>query len=401
MTQASRHDTCSVCGTRASTSIFAVERVPIHPFCPPAELGIAPGYGELDIVTCDDCGHIYNAAFNASRVDDLYAASVLTNTPVSESMIRGLELTAEYILSRAPRDAVVADVGGGTGVLSRTLARRAKEVHLIEPSRALKVSDFAGSGVTLHQSMFPAPTLGDRMFDAIVSRQVIEHIPDPRGFLTALRSRLKETGVAYIECPSAEYIEDNTSIVDFHYPHVHYFRQSAMAALLAEAGFEILDTISIKDGHDQGFLLEAAKPRPATKPASLASGDFAARLACRRTLAAQKLEALGGGLVALYGANAYSQALLGLYPTGARYSIMLDDTPIYEGQRAYGPGIDIAIRRPGDGAFDGISAVVVTSYLHDVVIARKVRGSGFTGPIFTVRTDALAGRGETPPSLFG
>ena len=258
-----RIDRCPVCGSAGSARLLAVAKVPIHPFCPPAELGIEPGFGELDIAACDGCGHIYNAAFNASRIDDLYAASVLTNTPVSESMIKGLESTADYILARAPKNPVVADVGGGTGVLSRTMARRAREVHLVEPSRALNPADFAGSGVTLHQSMFPAPTLGSLIFDCIVSRQVIEHIPEPLGFLAALRSRLKDDGVAYIECPSAEYIESTNSIVDFHYPHVHYYRRCEMTALLLRAGFAVVEVIDIKDGHDMAFLLAAASPSDA------------------------------------------------------------------------------------------------------------------------------------------
>ena len=385
-----RIDRCPVCGSVEASHLFAVAKVPIHPFCPPAALGIEPGFGELDIAACDGCGHIYNSAFDTARVDDLYAASVLTNTPVSESMIAGLESTADYILARAPKNPIVADVGGGTG----------REVHLVEPSRALNPADFAGTGVTLHQSMFPAPALGGLLFDCIVSRQVIEHIPEPLGFLAALRSRLKDDGVAYIECPSAEYIESTNSIVDFHYPHVQYYRHAAMATLLARAGFEIIETTDIKDGHDRGVLLKAARPRPEATATRIAAGDLAERLARRRKLGAEKLAALGGGAIALYGANAYSQALLGLYPKGARYAIMFDDTPMYEGQRAYGPGIDIAIRRPATDAFAGISAVVVTSYLHDVVISRKVRDFGFKGPIYSVRADATAGTGDTPPSLF-
>jgi hypothetical protein len=42
----------------------------------------------------------------------------------------------------------------------------------------------------------------------------------------------------------------------------------------------------------------------------------------------------------------------------------------------------------------------VTSYLHDVLIARKVRDFGFKGPVSMARADELAGIGHTPPSLF-
>lgn len=390
---------CVVCGSEAREPVMAVARVPIHPFRPPPALGLAPGFGSLEIVACAGCGHLYNAAFDPGGLDDLYAATVLTNTPVSDSMIQSLEATAAYILSMAPADPIVADIGGGTGVLSRTIARKAREVHLVEPSRALDPRDFEGSGVTLHQASFPAATLGDRHFDVIVSRQVVEHIPEPMPFLQAVRSRLKDDGIAYIEVPSAEYIEQTRSIVDFHYPHVHYYRRPELEALFARAGLEPVDVTDIKTGHDRGFLLRASRERPAPAPPRQVLGTLARDLAARVRQGQNRLCAYRG-TVALYGSNAYSQALLGLYPDEARYSVMFDDTPMYEGQHAYGPGIDIPIRRPATEALDGVTAVVITSYLHDVVIGRKIRDLGFRGPLVSVRADSSAGTADHPHSLF-
>jgi SAM-dependent methyltransferase len=391
---------CVVCGTTASERVFSVDRVPIHPFTPPAGLGLAPGFGTLEIVACAACGHLYNAAFDASRVDDLYAAAVLTNTPVSEGMIRSLETTAEYILSAAPPDPVIADVGGGTGVLSRTMARRAREVHLIEPSRALRAEDFAGTGVTLHGSSFPAPALAGRLFDVIVARQVVEHIPEPLPFLQALRAHLHERGVVYLEIPSAEYIERTRSILDFHYPHVHYYRRAWFETLLRRAGFEVIDVTDVKDFHDRGFLLRAATPAAtAAPPPPIDRGPLAKDLAARVETGRQRLRAFQGA-VALYGANAYSQALLGLFPHDARYTLMLDDTPMYEGQRAYGPDIDIPIQRPSPAALQAVDGVVITAYLHDAGIAGNVRRLGYDGPLYTARADSLAGTGDRPEGLF-
>jgi len=394
-----RIDRCVICGARVCEPLFVVEQVPIHPFCPPAALGLKPGFGRLEIVACSQCGHIYNAAFDPGRVEDLYAATVLTNTPVSESMLKGLEATADFVLARAPPSPVVADVGGGSGALAIALARRAREVHLVEPSRALSADQFAGTGVTLHPFMFPAPSLAGVMFDVIVSRQVIEHIPDPAPFLAELRSHIKENGVVYLELPRAEYIREATSIVDFHYPHVHYYRGGAIEAVLARAGFAVLETLDIKDGHDAGLLLAPVAPKPGAMTAAHADRSLVTALCLRRAAGRKRLKEVGGA-IALYGANAYSQALLGLYPDAARFTVMLDDTPMYEGQRAYGPGGDIPIGRPRRELLEGISAVVITAYLHDAVIDAKLREMDWRGPVLTVRSDALAGEEGRPPSLF-
>ncbi len=346
MTKKALLDHCVVCGSTAAAPLFAVERAPMHPFRPPASLDLAAGFGALDIVECTTCGHVFNAGFDPNHVDNLYAAMVLTNTPVSESMISNLEAIADYILANAASEPVIVDVGGGTGALARTLAKRAREVHLVEPSRALRPEDFVGSAVTLHQSLFPAPALGDRVFDVIASRQVIEHIPEPMPFLRAVRSRLAG-GIAYLELPSAEYIEQTGSIVDFHYPHVHYYRRSEFETLVRRAGFDVLDVKELKDGHDRAFLLRAAQPQNV-----------------------------------------------------APYRVVFDDTPMYDGHRAYGPDVDIPIARPSAEALDEVAVVVITSYLHDVVINKKVRDLGFRGPVCTVRSDEHAGHGARPPGLF-
>jgi SAM-dependent methyltransferase len=377
-----------------------VERAPMHPFCPPAGLGLAPGFGRLEIVACADCGHIYNAAFDPNRVEDLYAASVLTNTPVSDSMLEGLEATARFVLARAVSNPVVADVGGGSGALAIALARHARQVHLVEPSRALSAEQFAGTGVTLHPVMFPAPSLAGTRFDVIVSRQVIEHIPDPAPFLAAVRSHLTDKGIVYLELPRAEYIEAATSIVDFHYPHVHYYRRAEIDVLLRRAGFDMVEARLVKDGHDIGLILTAATPESGAEPAHHKDAALGAALEVRRALGRRRLEGIRGG-IALYGANAYSQALLGLYPDVGAFCLMFDDTAMYEGQRAYGPGHDLAIDRPRPELLAGLSAVIITAYLHDATIAQRLEEAGWRGALYTVRADPLAGKGGRPPSLFG
>ena len=390
---------CVICNSAGAQPVLTVEQAPVHPFRPADAAHTASGFGRLAVVQCTACGHLYNAGFDPDRADELYGAFVLTNTPVSASMVQALEETAEYILRRAKGAPVVLEVGGGGGALALAMAQRASIVHLVEPSRALSADRFAGSRVVFHQTMFPTPALGDQRFDAVVCRQVLEHVPWPGPFLAALRARLAEDGVAYIEVPSGEYIRDSLSIIDFHYPHVHYYRRPTLETLFARAGFAITDIVSVKDGHDTGFLLRPVAPSERQASASSDGGYLPAAFAARRAGGRERLEGLRGA-VGLYGANAYSQALLALYPDFAGFRAMFDDTPQYKGQRAYGPGHDLTIGPPSMEQLESLEAVVITAYLHDLVIARKLRALGFGRPIYTLRSDSAAGKGEVPPGLF-
>lgn len=390
---------CVVCGGTGGQAVWDVAKSPIHPFRPPEAAGSQAGFGCLHIVRCDGCGHLYNAAFDPSGAEDLYGAFVLTNVPVSPSMVKAVEGTAADILKHAKPRPVVLEVGGGGGALSMLLAETASEVHLVEPSRALSADRFVGTKVTFHQSMFPTAALAGKTFDVIVCRQVLEHIPDPNPFLAALRAQISDDGMAYIELPSAEYIYNNRSVVDFHYPHVHFYRQPHLEAVFARAGFAVVETIDVKNGHDTAFVLRPIAPSDAPPPVLKDDPAFAADMAKRRAYGRDRLTKING-TIGLYGANAYSQSLFGVYPDFTAYAAMFDDTPMYVGHQAYGPAVDLPIGPPSAEKLLPLGAVIVTAYLHDLVIARKVRALGFKGPIYTVRTDALAGQGEQPPSLF-
>lgn len=389
--------TCIVCGSEDSEIVHEVGEVPIYPFRR-AQAASGTGMGTIAIARCRGCGHLYNAAFDPAAAEELYGAFVLTNTPVSESMVRSVEGTASWILARARSRTAILEVGGGAGALSMALARSGADVHLVEPSRALSPDRFSGTGVTFYQSMFPTDALGDRFFDIVICRQVLEHVPVPEPFLGALRTRMKDDAVAYVEIPSAEYILENRSIVDFHYPHVHYYLAQGAEALFNRAGFDIVETVDIKDGHDIGFMLRLETPAR-RDPQPRQDDDIAEAFQRLRRTAADRLARLPGP-VALYGANAYSQALLGLFPDGGRYAAMFDDTESYVGYSAYGSGVDLPIGPPDADKLKAVGTVVITAYLHDRPIARKVREMGFDGPILTVRCDRNAGQGEYPDSLF-
>jgi len=391
---------CPVCSTAERQTLLAVEAFPVHPMRLPHEADAAADCQPLEIVACGGCGHAYNARFDRALVSRLYTTAVATNAPVSRGMVQAVEETARRILDRAGKRPRILEIGGGAGALARSLATEAAVVHLLEPSRSISAEQLAGTNVVRHQGLFPSPALDDMRFDAVVLRQVLEHVVEPAPFLAALRRLLDDDGVAYVEVPSGEYIAEWASVVDFHYPHVQYYRRPQIEALFARAGLAVAETVEVKEGHDIGFILRGAQPAPAAPPGATAMpAGLGARLSAHRARGEARLGALGAR-VALYGANAYSQALLGLYPDAGNLVAMFDDTPGYAGRDAYGRSTVLAIRQPSAALLRDVDAVVITAYLHDLTIARKLAGLGFTGPVLSVRADRAAGRDGRSPSLF-
>jgi hypothetical protein len=172
-----------------------------------------------------------------------------------------------------------------------------------------------------------------------------------------------------------------------------------MNVLLLRAGFAILDVIDIKDGHDVAFLLAASSPSNTAAMPRPPGDALSDTLMDGYRRGAQRLAEMAAP-VALYGANAYSQALLGLYPDVPIFGGIFDDTPSYAAQSAYGPRTDLLIAQPKAQELHRYAAIVITAYLHDQPIAEKIRAMGFAGPIHTVRSNHAINQPALASSLF-
>jgi hypothetical protein len=78
---------------------------------------------------------------------------------------------------------------------------------------------------------------------------------------------------------------------------------------------------------------------------------------------------------------------------------IFDDTPGYRHHEVYCSAWRKPVLLPSAELLAPISNVVIASYLHDRAIAERLANLGYTGTIFTVRSDEDAGR-ATPVSLF-
>ncbi len=391
---------CPLCGGAANTALFDLAHVPSHHLRLIAVADRQSDYGDLRIVACATCGHVFNAAFSNESTVDLYQVHASTNAPVHESMLRGLRGIAGEILGSAPTpQPTILEIGCGVGALARLLAEQATRVDLIEPNLSLDAAAFENSRIRLLPGFFPAASTGQR-YDLVVCRQVLEHVDDPVSFLSAIRGHLAPGGRAYIEVPSMDYIAAHASPTDFHYLHIQYFSRAIMECLLTHAGLSVDHVTSIKDGHDMGFTVSAANirdvPWPAPSESLFLLGE---RLTARIKAGAEHLKRMKGG-VALYGACAYAQTLMGLYPEMMPEAQMFDDTESYAGHEVYCRSARLPVALPTAPTLASHANVVICAWLHDRAIAERLAQFGYKGSVFSLRSDPQVDRDGQPPSLF-
>ncbi len=148
--------------------------------------------------------------------------------------------------------------------------------------------------------------------NVVVSRHVIEHVPDPLSLLRNIKKALAHSVNARIFCetPCVEWILRNRVIWDFFYEHCSYFTAESLATAFQIAGFKVEDVQHVFGG--QYLWLEATNSSTpdsnvTQKPEQLSmlAGEFAASESKLKQHWQAKIEEIAvKEKVALWGAGA-------------------------------------------------------------------------------------------------
>ncbi len=379
---------CALCGGQSHTDVFSCERAPLLPFIAQdtaaAATNVLPKFfGPLSIVACDLCGHLYNRSFDVDWAKTMYEGSIITNKPVDPSMFNNLEQIAVWLGEDQYVGKNVVEIGAGSGHFARLLARLAKHVTVFEPSSGLESCDLPEPNITLVSSMFK-PGVVPGPCDLLICRQVLEHLDSPQEMLQGIRTVLADSGIAYLEVPRADYIEQHALAIGFHTAHVQYYHLANFEKLLERNGFVIVRSVLLKEGHDMGFLVKKNSAVPGLSPIeNLGVQGPEALRQCLHTCIEQWDRVLGASAqpLALYGATYTGAAFLSLHQARHRFRAVFDDNQPLWGKALYGKQGITAVTEPTTQSLQQVGTLVVTSYLHTEAISKKVRGKGFSGSI--------------------
>jgi hypothetical protein len=82
-------------------------------------------------------------------------------------------------------------------------------------------------------------------------------------------------------------------------------------------------------------------------------------------------------------------------------SVTFDDNSEYAGYAIYNSEQVVPIEAPSIEKVSTISTIIIASYLHHIIIAEKLRDSGFTGKILTASPKGAPSNICGLESLFG
>ena len=233
---------CPVCKSRDLIHVLSLEAVPVLCnvlYSNEASARMA-GTGRFSMAFCRRCAHVFNAAFDRSRID--YTQGYENSLHYSPRFTHFVEeLTQRLNDTYALSGKTVIDVGCGKGDFL-TLLCRLSGAEGIGFDRSYEENRNEGCpGVRFVNDWFSG-RYADFDLDLLTCRHVIEHVSEPITFLRELRSHpaVKAESVFYFEVPNALYTLQDLGIWDLIYEHVSYFTPCSLKAACEAAGFDIL-----------------------------------------------------------------------------------------------------------------------------------------------------------------
>jgi len=203
--------------------LYAVERVPVlqnRVFATAAE---ARGCvrGDVRLVQDATTGLVFNEAFDATLVE--YDRHYNNEQCLSPAFARHLDDVARIVRGLLGTTNLL-EVGCGKAAFLEHLASLGCRIEGCDPT-------YEGSNPDIVREFY-GRDLGYREKN-IILRHVLEHIPDPVGFLRMVADA-NGAGRIYIEVPCFDWILAHRAWFDIFYEHVNYFRLTDLERMFGE-----------------------------------------------------------------------------------------------------------------------------------------------------------------------
>ena len=304
--------------------------------------------GRLDLHVCPDCGFVFNAGFDPTRLS--YGANYNNSQNHSPAFALHVDrLIADLVGPGEVQNCRVVEVGCGDGAFLRRLVGPAEYRNTgygFDPSYNGPSSELDGR-LSFHQSMYDERA-ADISADVVICRHVIEHVPQPLELLRSVRRAVtKSTARVFFETPCVDWILSRQVIWDLFYEHCSLFTLSSLSFAFAMAGFKVVNARHVFEGQ---YLWIEAKPitegeRSPTLPTQAAqTRELAAAFAvAERTWQQHWTDVIGqlttDGAVAVWGAGAKGVTFCNLLdPDATRLACVVDVNPSKQGRFVAGTG---------------------------------------------------------------
>ncbi len=202
--------------------------------------------GTLRLVQCQDCGFMENIAFDLNLVAYQDYTFSLNHSP---AFLKHLDFLVSYIQETYQiHHAKILEIGCGDAHALYTLTKATHSRGIgYEPSfikRKLNLPNDFENYVEIISEYYNESALHNDV-DLVLCRFVLEHIPNPLGFLRSINNVLRKGAKNPLVVFEVPYVENSLSrerFYQFIYEHCNYFSPKSLVKVFEYAGFEVLET---------------------------------------------------------------------------------------------------------------------------------------------------------------
>lgn len=312
-----------------SREVYRAEQLPVfqNRMFRTAQAARACVRGDVVLVQDAQTGLIFNSVFRPELMQ--YDADYQNEQAVSSVFRTHLdEITG--IVDRHFRGRRLIEVGCGKAYFLEHLQGLGFEITGIDPA-------YEGDNPKVVKARFRRDA--GLQAEGLILRHVLEHIPQPAGFLAELREANGGGGTIFIEVPCLDWIRTHRAWFDIFYEHVNYFRLDDFRRLFGR----ILESGHVFGGQylyvvaDLASLLDPAQERGV--PFAF-SADFTASIGCF----ADRIRARGAAAVVWGGASKGVIFSLFMQRAGAKIDRVVDINPAKQGR--YLPATGLRVSSP-------------------------------------------------------
>ncbi len=331
-----KRKTCLVCGNRLfEEPILTLNNLPASAQEMPSleELEKDKGF-DLELCQCSGCGLIQ---LSCEPVE--YFRDVIRSCGYNETIRRHRLLQyADFIRGFSLKGKKIIEVGCGQGEFLDLFRNYNVEAAGLEHSGAL-VETARKSGLNVYQGFAEDEDtkIEGAPYDAFVSFNYIEHLPDPNGYLRCISRNLKDGGDGLIAVPSFEYIAEEGRWYELIRDHLVYHTAESLRFLLEKNGFNVIECK--RDNEDS--LLATVRKRSKTEETILKSSYAELKAQLQSFVKEYKS---GGGRIAVWGASHQSFTLLSTMDIADKIEFIVDSAPFK--QSRYSPASHVKIVSP-------------------------------------------------------
>lgn len=223
-----------------------------------------PDRRHFRLVECQGCGIIYSdPACTPDALAQLYTGSAVTYDDQESQIYDSYAPVLDRAVARLKRRGTFVEVGGGRGFMLRYGAERGfSDLVEIEPSAdAEKKFSPPGKNARFICDIFKQGTLATGSASLVCFFQMLDHLPDPMGFLRAVFDILEPGGIAVCvthdtSALTAKLLGEASPIYDIE--HTYLFNRKNLAEMFRKAGFSDAKTFPIANDYALRYWLNMA-----------------------------------------------------------------------------------------------------------------------------------------------